>query len=70
MKFVVDLARSVAGALGHIAVSIIIVIALVVVGAMLIGVGAVHDMEWLMYAGVVVVMAGLVPVLNLFFDSH
>ena len=70
MQIIKDILAFIAGLFGQVVVAIVSVILLVVAGAAMIGFGAIHDMEWLVYAGMVVAALGIIPVVRVFSDVN
>lgn len=69
MQFVTELLTTITVALGRAVAMILAVVLLVVVGAAMIGSGAVNEMQWLIYAGVVVAALGVIPIARALLDS-
>ncbi len=69
MQFLIEIFRVIIGTIGQMVTAIVGVIVLVVIGAVMIGFGAVNELEWLVYGGVVVAALGVIPIARVFFDA-
>lgn len=68
MQYKKSILREIVSFFMQLATMIVVPILLVIVGAVIIGISAVYQLEWLFTAGLVVATIGVIPIARAFFD--